>query len=322
MIVVWQVTERCNLSCPFCGFDRSLARPRNEADPLRIRQFGRVLAQYQRETGDSVLVSWLGGEPLRWAPLEGISVHYSGELALRIATTTNGTTLGSAAVRCHLLKSYTELTISVDAPGEAHDRMRGAPGLYAALSRNFRRLADERDRTGSPLRLRANVVLMRRTLGTFEQLCRELAAWGIDEISLNQLGGNDRPEFYPAQRLALADTTFLEAALPSLREELKRDGVRLLGTADYLRRMAASSRNERIPIQDCHPGTGFLFIDIQGRIAPCSFTAGTHGISVAEITSAEALRQLPARFAANIPLRRPVVCADCLSTQIFGKFAA
>jgi len=149
---------------------------------------------------------------LRWAPLEGISVHYSGELALRIATTTNGTTLGSAAVRCHLLKSYTELTISVDAPGEAHDRMRGAPGLYAALSRNFRRLADERDRTGSPLRLRANVVLMRRTLGTFEQLCRELAAWGIDEISLNQLGGNDRPEFYPAQRLALADTTFLEAA--------------------------------------------------------------------------------------------------------------
>src|SRR5688572_19047034 len=69
MIVVWRVTERCNLSCAFCAYDRRVRRPRQDADPASILAFGAVLADYQHRTGDSVLVSWLGGEPLIWPPL-------------------------------------------------------------------------------------------------------------------------------------------------------------------------------------------------------------------------------------------------------------
>jgi MoaA/NifB/PqqE/SkfB family radical SAM enzyme len=321
MIVIWQVTERCNLACPFCAFDRNLPGSRREADPGKVHAFGHYLAEYQRETAQDVLVSWLGGEPLLWKPLQEISTHYFRDLGLRLATTTNGTTLGSATVRRHLLGNYSELTVSVDALDHEHDRLRGATGLYASLARNVRTLSDEIRSAGSPLRLRANVVLMRQTVSSFERLCDELAEWGITEISFNQLGGNDRPEFYPDHRLRSADVMAFEEAFVGWRERLARGGVRLLGSTAYIRRMNASSCNERVPVHDCQPGCNFLFIDVQGRIAPCSFTGGKLGVPVDEINSAGDLRDLRLRFASSIAKDRPRACDDCLSTRVFEKFA-
>ena len=320
MIVVWQVIEHCNLACPFCRYDRNLGGKRREADPAAIQAFGRHLARYQRETKQTVLVSWLGGEPLLWKLLQQISKHYSHDLGLHVATTTNGTTLGSPAMRRHLLENYAELTVSVDAPGRAHDQLRGSGGLYAALAKNVRALANENQELGSALRLRANVVLMRHTIGSFVQLCVELAEWGITEISFNQLGGNDRPEFYPDNRLRPEDLAAFGNDLPALRDKLAHQGVKLLGTEGYLRRMHASSCDERVPVYDCRPGRDFLFIDIEGRIAPCSFTSGESGIPLTEIESADDLLSLSRRFASGIATCRPAACNDCLSTRVFEKF--
>ena len=52
MIVIWRVTQRCNLACPFCGYDRQLSWERAEADPTAVQRFGRVLGEYQATTGD------------------------------------------------------------------------------------------------------------------------------------------------------------------------------------------------------------------------------------------------------------------------------
>jgi hypothetical protein len=38
-----------------------------------ILAFSRTLADFQQRTGRSVLVSWLGGEPLQWEPLRSLS---------------------------------------------------------------------------------------------------------------------------------------------------------------------------------------------------------------------------------------------------------
>src|SRR5688572_15304270 len=201
MIVVWRVTQKCNLSCPFCSYDRRVNRPRKDADASVIRRFGSVLAEYQQATGDSVLVSWIGGEPLLWTFLTDLTVFFTGQLGLRVSTTTNGTTLRRPAVREHLLAHYEELTVSVDGIGEVHDTLRGWPGGYHALRESMTLLAEaKRSRRRGP-RLRANVVLMRQTIDGFERLCRELAGWGIEEITFNQLGGRDRPDFFPPHRL-------------------------------------------------------------------------------------------------------------------------
>ena len=320
MVVVWRVTERCNLACKFCSYDRDLARARNDADPQLVLSFGTVLAEYQHATGDSVLVSWLGGEPLLWAPLTDLTRTFRQDYGLRISTTTNGTCLGSARIRAHLLEYYSELTVSVDALGPLHDQLRGWPGAFVTLERYITDLADQKRLHRHGPVLRANVVLMRGNIADFEPLCVRLASWGIEEITFNQLGGKDRPEFYPDHRLLPQQAEDLAAQLPDLRNRLMAMGLRLRGSDVYARRIQATSRGERFPVHDCHPGQCFLFINELGRVAPCSFTASLFGIPAAEIASASDLRNVPRRFSELRRQRLSPVCEDCHSTQVFEKF--
>jgi MoaA/NifB/PqqE/SkfB family radical SAM enzyme len=279
-----------------------------------------ALADYQREAGDSVLVSWIGGEPFLFPSLSELTVFFTRQLCLRVSATTNGTTLGSAAVRNHVRDHYSELTVSVDGIGAVHDRLRFWPGGYAALRRSVRQLAEAKRTARRGPRLRANVILMRQTIAEFEPLCFELADWGMEEITFNQLGGRDRPEFFPTHRLLPEDAAWLQSQVPQLRDRLSRRGVLLKGGDAYLRRIQASSRDETIPVADCRPGEQFLFVNELGNAAPCSFTSSGYGISLAELDRVEALIDLPERFARARRERRLAPCEDCQSTQIFEKF--
>jgi len=321
VIVVWRVTERCNLACPFCAYDRRLSLSRAVADPDAVAAFGAVLAEYQRLAGDGVLVSWLGGEPLLWPPLRVLTERFV-SMGLRVSTTTNGTPLASAPLRAHLIDCYDELTVSVDAIGAAHDGLRGWAGGFDRLRRHVAALVDERRVNGHGPRLRANVVLMRGTLGGFEALCGELADWGIEEITFNQLGGNDRPEFFAANRLLPEQAAWLCGNVPRIRDGLAERGVRLAGGDGYLRRIQATTRGERIPVEECAPGRRFLFVDERGMAAPCSFTPADYGVPLAEVDSAGALRDLPRRFSDARRRCRASACDDCHATHVFEKFDA
>ena len=320
MIIVWRVTQSCNLSCPFCGFDRRLDRVRRDADVETVTRFGAVLSEYQRATGDRVLVSWMGGEPLLWPPLRELTEHFARRLGVHLGTTTNGTPLGSSLVRDHIIEHYSELTISVDGIDRVHDELRGWRGGFAQLRRVIPMLVAERQTRGRGPLLRVNVVLMHDTVGDFERLCCELANWGIDEITFNQLGGDDRPEFFQAHRLLPSDVEWLSANLPRVRKALEPLGVRLRGTQDYLRRLAATASHQRIPVGDCAPGEQFLFIDERARVAPCSFSTRDYGIPLDGIDTWEALQQLPRRFSKMRAALRASCCGDCHSTHVFEKF--
>ena len=322
MIVVWRVTQHCNLSCPFCGYDRRLERSRADADVETIASFGAVLADYQGATGDRVLVSWMGGEPLLWTPLRQLTEHFTRRLRLRISTTTNGTPLGSAVVRDHIVEHYSEITVSVDGIDAVHDALRGWRGGFEHLRRVIPALVAERRARGHGPHVRVNVVLMRETIGDFEALCHELADWGIDEVTFNQLGGEDRPEFLPAHRLLPSHVEWLSANLPRMREDLAQRGVKLSGGAAYMRRLHATATRQRMPVADCGPGERFLFIDELGRVSPCSFTTGEYCIPVQEVATWEALQQLPRRFSMMRAASRAAPCDDCHSTQVFEKFHA
>lgn len=318
MIVVWRVTQQCNLACPFCAYDRRLPGPRGSIEPDRVLRFGEVLADYQRAR-DRVLLSWLGGEPFLWPPLIEISARLGG-LGIAQSATTNGTALASPAVRAQVLAHFAELTVSVDAFAPVHDALRGWPGGWRQLQEVLATLvARRRER---PLKLRANVVLMRETLPTFGELCETLADWGIDEITFNALGGRDRPQFFPAHRLHPADAAALSELLPGLRSRLVARGVRLCGASEYLGRIMASARDEHLPVDDCAPGKGFLFVDEYGNISPCSFTTDGFGASINEIRSADDLAALAAHFSDRRAKAPAEVCGDCPSTQVFSKFAA
>lgn len=319
MIVVWRVTQQCNLACPFCAWDRRLPLPRPRIAAERVRRFGRLLADHQRQTGEPILLSWLGGEPLLWPALRDLAPQIR-ELGIAQSTTTNGTTLAAPTSRALILANFSELTVSIDGFADFHDTMRGQPGLWQQTRQGIARLAEARASRAAP-KLRANIVLMRDNQEVFALLCRELADWGIDEITFNALGGRDRPEFFPAHRLRPQDSQRLDATLPALREELAERGVRLCGGSDYLARIGASARQEAMPVDNCAPGERFLFIDESGRISPCNFTTDDYALRIEDIDSSATIARLPALFAERRRQAPAAVCEDCPSTQVFAKFA-
>ena len=91
----------------------------------------------------------------------------------------------------------------------------------------LRALARERAPAGT--RLRANVVLMRSTIGDFAALCSALADAGVDEIGFNLLGGRDRPDFHACESVLPPQFAAFLRDLPALRARLEAHGVRLVG---------------------------------------------------------------------------------------------
>lgn len=319
MIALWRITTRCDYACGFCAYDRRLDIARDQVGAAEALRFGQLLADWSRANGMPVLLSWLGGEPLVWRPIWELSAELAGQ-GLAISATTNGSTLHRPAVRAGIVAHFAELTVSIDGPAPVHDRLRGRAGAGARVREGLRALAAERG--ARPLKLRANIVLMRDTIAHFADLCTALADWGVNEITFNQLGGRDRPAFFPAQRLRGEDVTALAALVPALRQRLAARGVTLCGDARYLDRLRASASGEALAIDDCRPGRNFLFIDEHGIAAPCSFSGAEYGVPIAALRTLADLDALPARFAAARTARRLATCDDCPSTQTFAKFAA
>lgn len=323
MIVVWRINELCNLACPFCAYDKTLDRARRSTDAAEVERFAGLLAEYGRIQRECVLISWIGGEPLLWAPLFDLGRRLRRHREIRLSATTNGTTLHRPSVLQGILDGFDELTVSVDGPPRVHDTLRRAPGNWSRIARGVAELARRRQASVTTLKtLRANVVLMRDNLPHFADCCRQLAELGIDEITFNALGGRDRPEYFPVHRLRPTDIAQLESLLPPLRAELTRQGTRLCGGATYLNRLRDGSNDRPVLASDCRPGRNFLFIDEAGCVAPCPFTVAQLGIPSASILSAEAIVALPKVFECQSRTRRPAACEECPSTHVFAKFAA
>lgn len=317
LVVLWRITEVCDLACPFCAYSRALRRTRRSVEASEVLAFGRVLSEYARLTNREVMLSWLGGEPLLWKPLFELSSIFKHDSGLRLSLTTNGTRLNDAMIREQLLTNYDEITISVD--GINHDAYRQSTGLYTRLEENVRRLVAERI-DGKP-RLRINTILMRDNIAEFERLCEAVADWGVDELTFNALGGRDRPDYFPDHRLQPEQLERFRHELPSIRKRMTERGLAVLGSEHYLDRLQATAGNGYLAIDECNPGQQFLFIDEQGLISPCSFTSNEYGMHVSEIQTADDLQALPNRFAQKRRERLAAVCYDCPSTQVFGKFA-
>jgi radical SAM protein with 4Fe4S-binding SPASM domain len=318
-VVVWRLTEGCNLSCPFCLYDKKLGGTRKAADLKQILKFTKILGDYSHKTGRKTMISWLGGEPFLWPHIEQVT-HHAAANNILISTTTNGTTLGAEKIRKHIVDHYSELTLSIDATGSLYEELRGWKNGYAKLREYTKLLYAERKAANSPLILKANIVLTHKTMPYFYNLCRELADWGIDIITFNQLGGRDRPEYYPENKLTAEDVDDLERNFLSLKCLLQERGVKLSGSQAYIDRIKSYVNEEKISIADCGPGKNFLFIDELGRISPCSYTSADYGLDVGMIEKPEDIQELQHLFKKKQAMERSQECDDCKSTQQFEKF--
>jgi MoaA/NifB/PqqE/SkfB family radical SAM enzyme len=315
LVVVWRATERCDTACGFCAYDVRVRRSRRALAADDALRFGGVLAAWAAARGREVLLSWLGGEPFLWPALAPVSEALAAR-GLALSLTTNGRALADPAWRAWVARTLAEITVSLDGPPELHDRLRGRPGLGQGVLDAIAALRGAR----TPL-VRVNTVLMRGNVGAFAELVERVAEAGAHELTFNALGGNDRPEFFAGERLRADDVALLEDALPGLRAAARARGLVLRGGDAYVARLGASAAGVPLAVSDCAPGDDFWFVEVDGTLAPCSFTTAAYGVPIAGLQTIADLDALPARLAAARAARRSPWCDDCPSTRVHAKFA-
>ncbi len=318
LIVVVRVNSDCGVGCSYCAFSRDVVRPRSKIDDKLLFALGNYLQQLQATNHKRVLVSWLGGEPFQWPHWRKHTEHFAESLGLAVSLTTNGLALTSPSLRGDILRWLHELTISLDGVAEYHDAIRRLPGMYRRVEKAVRSLHQERG--SSAIRLRVNTVLTRHNITDFGSFCEQMNALGIDEITFNQLGGNDRPEFFPHNRLRPEDIHRFMDELPALSERLGKHGTTLQHSSTYLERILATTENRAMPINDCQPGTRLLFVDELGWVGPCSFTASSLGLHLFDLMN-YTWHDVNNFFRTRLQQISPNACHDCHATHVFDKFS-
>ncbi len=316
-VTVVRVNTVCSLRCLFCGYSRDVQRPRSEMSWELVQNLGRLLQQYQTHDPRPALVSWLGGEPFQWSHWRAASEHFRHDLELQLSVTTNGLALRRSSIRSAALNLFRQITISIDGLAAHHDALRQAPGMFDSLREVVRSLNQDRSREQTLLRV--NTVLTRENIGTFGLFCQTVAQWGVDELTFNPLGGNDRPDFFPSNRLLPEQLAWFCARLSEWRANCLSLGLRICGSDGYLRRMVATAVGQALPILDCGPGEDFLFVDERGHLSPCSFTSGQYPTKLDGSQGFEK-REWRLAFQRVRQTNCPKSCQDCHANHVFEKF--
>lgn len=121
-ILIWNFTNRCNLSCFHCYSKSSL----DESDTLTTQKIIDTIKQLKR--GGIEFVIFSGGEPLTRRDIFDIADAFKKD---KIATylSTNGLYINPNNVE-KIINSFNYIGISIDGTPNVHDRFRGLIGAY------------------------------------------------------------------------------------------------------------------------------------------------------------------------------------------------
>jgi radical SAM protein len=126
MLVIWEVTQACDLACVHC---RASAQSERNPAELSTEQGYRLLDEI-RSFGEPLMV-FTGGDPLKRPDLYDL-IRYSVKIGLRTNVTPSATPLLTAeAIEGFKAAGITRMAISLDGPDAAtHDEFRGIPGTF------------------------------------------------------------------------------------------------------------------------------------------------------------------------------------------------
>lgn len=316
LVVLWRTSTSCNLNCHFCAYAQSQNLLRKSTSLAELERMSQLLAEYQHKTQNRVLVSWLGGEPLLWPELEQASAFYW-QREISLSLTTNGLLLDHARIQKFIFKYLSEITVSLDIEATSHDRYRGKK-CFESILEKLQKLVQQRNKLHSKVKMRVNAILMRDNHRHLDSFIEILEQSGVDEVTFNELGGIERPEFWPLQRLLPNDILRIKETLA----KKKTNTLLIKMNPSYLKRMLATAQNQSLCIENCRAIEEFLFIDEHSRMSPCTFTSQEAATQLQDIQCVEDLMRLKAKFAEMHQRELKVgPCSNCRSTYNYGKFS-
>jgi MoaA/NifB/PqqE/SkfB family radical SAM enzyme len=184
--LVYEATMRCNLHCEFCYVGDLLNIEGEWREELPLDALRRAFPE-----ASGLQVSLTGGEIfMRKDILQVMDVFREKGYSCGYLTT-NGTIIDEARAealaqlaRVGFLK---HISVSIDGPGELHDRARGLKGTFERTAAGLRRLQAAARRAGAPLRVSINTTVAQESLEALDGMADVAEELGVDAIGLNHL---------------------------------------------------------------------------------------------------------------------------------------
>lgn len=164
LVVIWNLTNRCNLSCPHCY---ASAKSKEGTGELSTEEAKKVIDDLAHQAVLVLILS--GGEPIMRKDFYELA-HYAMEKGISCALSTNGTLINESHVKNILKSGIGYVGISIDGTQEKHDEFRGRQGAYTASLRAIRLCRDAGIKVGLRLSLTSYTAAgLPRVFDLFEQ---------------------------------------------------------------------------------------------------------------------------------------------------------
>jgi radical SAM protein with 4Fe4S-binding SPASM domain len=278
LMIVWNLTWRCNLRCKHCYQDAGPLRGDKSSNELTLPQKLDAI----RQIADSLVptLSFSGGEPLMDPDFWQIAEEARNQ-GIYLSLNTNGTLLTDEAAAKLVDLGFAYVGISLDSPtSEFHDEFRGVRGAWQRTIQGIKRLAH------SPVSTVLSFTVTRYNYQTLPQVFTLAQDLGVDKVMVYNFIPTGRGH-YSAQ----LDLT------PEQREEVLKmmydysaSGGSVCSTAPQLGRVCYEfGHPEYIPlahtgpgraqqlavlaqiIGGCGVGRAYLALQPDGRITPCVY---------------------------------------------------
>jgi radical SAM protein len=315
-LVIWEVTQACDLACVHC---RACAVPHRHPAELTTRE-GFALLEEIRTFGDPLMV-FTGGDPLKREDLFEL-LAYSARLGLRTTVTPSATPLLTGrAIEAIARSGVARMALSLDGPdAPSHDGFRQVAGSFARTLFGLR----EARRIG--LETQVNTTVTRHNLARLAEIAALVGEVGAKLWSVFFLVTTGRAQ-------AGDDLTAeeYEQVFEFLYETSKRAPFDIKTTeAQHYRRYVAQRRKaegngngrrfdtgaiaRQAGIND---GKGFVFISHTGEIYPSGFLPVAAG-NVRRDSLGDVYRNAPLFRALRKPDGFEGKCGRCLYRNLCG----
>ncbi len=257
LIIAWEVTGACNLSCDYC---RASAKASPEEGELSTKE---ALAFIDEVAPRRTMLILSGGEPLLRTDIFDIA-RYARDRGVRVSLATNGTLLSFEAVERMKEAGIMRVSISLDGPApEIHDLARGQ-GSFDLAMRGIDILRGRIDFQINMTVTKDNLSLVGATI----DLAEKLGAVAFHLFFLVPTGRGREDELVtPGEQ----DEILRQVAQDSRNRKIE---VKVTCAPQY-GRIAKEVLNEaerrRVPGSACLAGTNFVFVSRTGDVTPCGY---------------------------------------------------
>ena len=167
MGLVYEATMRCNLTCEFCYVGDLLNIEGEWRQELTLDALRRAFPE-----GD-LQVNLTGGEIFMRKDILSVLDLFREKGYACGYLTTNGTIINDeradALAELARLGFLSHVSVSIDGPGELHDKARGVKGTFERTAAGLRRLQEAARRKQAPLRVSINTTVAHESLDTLDR---------------------------------------------------------------------------------------------------------------------------------------------------------